>query len=163
MEGRAAERDELGDDAGALLRRAGADDIRAIARIHRLAFFNAMPEMAVLHTPDEDLAFFSDVVFPTCEVWLTEEAGTVTGFIAFRAGWVDHLYVHPAYQRRGLGSRLLQLAKRSSPCLRLWTFQGNTAAQTFYERRGFAVERATDGRDNQEKQPDVLYLWRGEG
>ena len=149
-----------GADESGLLRKASVDDVAAIARIHRLAFFNAMPQMPRLHTPEQDLAFFSEVVFPKCEIWLTQEAGTVTGFVAFRPEWVDHLYVHPEYQRRGLGSRLLQMAKRSAGFLRLWTFRCNTAARSFYERQGFAVERETDGRDNDEKQPDVLYVWR---
>ena len=141
-------------------RLATRDDVAALARIHRLAFFTAMLQMPVLHTPEQDLAFFSDVVLPKCEIWLTQDASTVTGFIAFRPGWVDHLYIHPEYQRRGLGSSLLQLAKKSADSLRLWTFQCNTEARRFYERQGFAVERETDGRDNDEKQPDVLYVWR---
>jgi hypothetical protein len=45
-------------------RRATLDDRPAVARIHRLAFFAAMPQMPVLHTPEEDLAFYSTTVFP---------------------------------------------------------------------------------------------------
>src|SRR5712671_6950190 len=76
-------------------RRATLDDMAAVARIHRLAFFKAMPHMPVLHTPEQDLAFYSTVVFPVAEIWLTEQTGVTTGFIAFRADWVDHLYFHP--------------------------------------------------------------------
>lgn len=46
-----------------------------------------------------------------------------------------------------------------TPELRLWTFQANAQAQRFYEKHGFQIERKTDGRDNEEKQPDVLYVW----
>jgi ribosomal protein S18 acetylase RimI-like enzyme len=72
---------------------------------------------------------------------------------------VDHLYVHPDFQGRGIGSALLELAKVSADSLRLWTFQCNLKARCFYERHGFRIERETDGVGNEERQPDVLYLW----
>jgi hypothetical protein len=39
----------------------------------------------------------------------------------------------------------------------LWCFQRNTRARRFYERRGFAPIRFTDGSANEERCPDVLY------
>jgi ribosomal protein S18 acetylase RimI-like enzyme len=144
-------------------RRATLDDMSAVARIHRLAFFAAMPQMPVLHTPEEHSAFYSTTVFPAAEIWLTEQTGVVTGFIAFRPGWVDHLYVHPDCQGRGHGSALLALAQASAPSLRLWTFQCNLGARRFYERHGFRIEQETDGSNNEERQPDILYFWTRDG
>ena len=40
------------------------------------------------------------------------------------------------------------------------TFQRNANARRFYEARGFALVRQTDGSDNEEKEPDALDLWR---
>jgi len=141
-------------------RHATLDDMPAVARIHRLAFFAAMPHMPVLHTPEETLAFHSTAVFPFAEIWLTEQTGVTTGFIAFRPGWINHLYVHPDHQGRGHGSALLALAQASAPSLRLWTFQCNLGARRFYERHGFRIEQETDGSNNEERQPDILYFWR---
>lgn len=140
-------------------RQATLDDIAAIARIHRASFSAAMPRLPVLHTPEEDFAFHSAVVFPNAEVSVVEREGGVVGFIAFREGWVQHLYIHPEHQGRGLGSALLAQAQQSADSLRLWTFQCNTGARRFYERHGFRMERETDGAGNEEKQPDVLYRW----
>ena len=140
-------------------RRATLDDMAAVARIHRLAFFTAMPHMPVLHTPEGYLAFHSAVVFPSAEIWVAEQTIVTAGFIAFRPGWVDHLYVHPDHQGRGLGSALLALAQSSATSLRLWTFQCNLGARRFYERHGFRIEQETDGTNNEERQPDILYLW----
>jgi RimJ/RimL family protein N-acetyltransferase len=153
------------DASNNLQRRANLEDMPVIARIHRLAFFTAMPDMPVLHTPEEDVAFYSNVLFPKSEMWVAEQAGSITGFIAFRPGWVDHLYVHPDHQRRGIGRTLLALAQASADSVRLWTFQCNQGARRFYERHGFCIERETDGANNEECQPDVLYLWerKGEG
>jgi ribosomal protein S18 acetylase RimI-like enzyme len=142
-------------------RRAIAEDLPAIARIHRQAFFTAMPHMPVLHTPEEDLAFYNEVVFPSTEMWLIEQADAIVGFIAFRPGWIDHCYLHPDHQRRGLGTQLLHIAQHSNPALQLWTFQCNLPARSFYERHGFQPARMTDGHANEERQPDVLYTWTG--
>lgn len=141
------------------LRRATLDDMASVAALHRLAFFHAMPHMPVLHTPDEDLAFYSTVVFPSAQVWLSERGGAVAGFIAFRSGWVDHLYIRPDLQRRGIGRALLAVAQSEESLLRLWAFQCNVPARRFYEAHGFQIERQTDGATNDERQPDVLYHW----
>lgn len=140
-------------------RRATQEDLPAVAKLHRLAFFEAMPEMPVLHTPEEDLAFYSAVVVAESEIWVSESDGEMLGFIAFRSGWVDQLYIHPEHQRRGLGGRLLAVAMDRQAEVRLWTFQCNAKARAFYERHGFRIERETDGIGNEEKQPDLLLLW----
>jgi ribosomal protein S18 acetylase RimI-like enzyme len=41
--------------------------------------------------------------------------------------------------------------------VRLYTFQENTGARRFYERHGFKAVKLTDGHDNEENCPDVLY------
>lgn len=69
-----------------------------------------------------------------------------------------HLYVLPAYHRRGIGSNLLRRAMRDNDALSLWVFQKNVAARQFYEQFGFALIRTTQG-DNEEREPDALYRW----
>jgi len=140
-------------------RRASTADLGVVASIHRLAFFSAMPHLPVLHTPEEDVVYYSTVVFSKAEIWLAEHSNRIMGFIAFRPGWVDHLYIHPDHQGRGVGGALLAWTQASADSLRLWTFQGNLRARRFYEKHGFRIERETDGTGNEEGQPDVLYLW----
>ena len=65
---------------------------------------------------------------------------------------------------QGIGAQLLGVAKRERPAgLRLWTFASNTRAQRFYERHDFVATSRTDGRDNEERAPDILYVWPGPG
>jgi GNAT superfamily N-acetyltransferase len=142
------------------IRRLERAEMAAAARVHRAAFDDRLPWLAGLHSPDQDRAFFTDHVFATCEVWGAWDLMTLTAFIAFRDGWVDHLYVLPSHQGRGLGGGLLQIAKDRYPELRLWTFQRNALARRFYEARGFVVIETTDGSRNDEREPDVLYGWR---
>jgi GNAT superfamily N-acetyltransferase len=74
--------------------------------------------------------------------------------------WIDKFYVDPAHTGRGIGSALLEVAKRERPNgLPLWTFVSNVRAQRFYERRGFVVIEHTDGVRNEEHAPDVQYAW----
>lgn len=144
-----------------IVRRAGAADAEALARLHRLTMRVSLPYLPELHTPQEDLRYFADKLLPDNEVWLAEEGGVALGYIAFHPGWIAHLYVHPDHQGRGIGPRLLERALADSVERRLWTFQRNARARTFYEARGFELERLTDGADNEEREPDALYLWRG--
>jgi GNAT superfamily N-acetyltransferase len=87
------------------------------------------------------------------------KGGALAGIIAFRSGWIDQLYVLPEVQGGGVGSELLQVAKRASDCLQLWTFQRNLRARRFYEARGFTLVEETGGAGNEEKEPDARYLW----
>ncbi|WP_346772374.1 GNAT family N-acetyltransferase [Chelativorans sp. AA-79] len=140
------------------LRRLSLDEMDHAAIILRTAFDERLPWLAGLHTPEEDRSFFRDRVFAECEVWGAIGSGIV-GFIAFREGWIDHLYILPKHRGKGAGDALLKSAKAASPSLQLWTFQKNAIARQFYEARGFRAIRETDGDDNEEREPDVLYRW----
>ncbi|MGL9617283.1 GNAT family N-acetyltransferase [Bradyrhizobium sp. U531] len=142
-----------------MLRRLVLADMDAAARVHRIAFDAAMPWLAGLHTPDEDRWFYRERIFPACQVWGWFADDGLGGVIAFRDGWVEQLYVRPAAQGRGAGTQLLDVAKHASDRLELWTFQRNAPARRFYEARGFAPVEQTDGARNEEKEPDVRYLW----
>jgi GNAT superfamily N-acetyltransferase len=135
------------------------EDIDAAARVLRTAFDEALPSLAGLHTPQEDLWFLRERVFKTCKVWGAFDRAGMIGMIAFRKDWIDQFYVLPGAQRSGVGTELLQVAKSSFDRLQLWTFQRNARARRFYEARGFALVQETDGARNEEQEPDALYLW----
>jgi putative acetyltransferase len=135
------------------------DDTAAAAAVHRAALLHALPILRGLHTPEEDRRYFREHVFPICEVWGAFDEGTLIGIIAFRKDWIDQLYVLPGCQRSGAGTALLEIARSAFPVLYAWTFQRNAVARNFYESRGFVKVKETDGADNAEKEPDVLYLW----
>ena len=140
------------------IRRAGRSDDEAVAQLFRAVRRASLPYLPDLHTAEEDLWFFRNRVFAECEVWVVQ-ADTIDGFIAFRAGWVDHLYVRADSQRAGLGTRLLAQAMETYPLLWLWVFQKNEAAIRFYRARGFREIERTDGSRNEEREPDVLMEW----
>lgn len=112
-----------------------------------------------LHDPAEDRAYFTGVILPENEVWIVEAGDEVAGFVAFAEGWLNHLYVAPTFQRRGIGSRLLAVARETASALQLWAFETNEPAIHFYQRHGFRVVQRTDGSGNEASQPDVRMAW----
>ncbi len=144
------------------LRRATLDDMTALARLHRRTVQVSLPFLPTLHTPAEDAWWFCERLFATNEVWLAEDAKGPLGYIAFRADFIEHLFIKPEAQSAGVGLQLLEQAKQNYAELSLWTFQQNLRARRFYERHGFVAVTETDGADNEEKLPDVLYRWRRE-
>lgn len=141
------------------VRRATLDDAKAITEVF-LRARERMTYLPDLHTADEVLAHFRDEVLVRDEVWVAEREGEVLAFVAFGEEYLNHLYVHPLAQRFGIGSELLNRAKASRASgLKLWVFQKNRGARRFYETRGFSLLRLTDGRDNEEQEPDAEYQW----
>ena len=134
-------------------------DTDAAARVHRTAFDHALPWLIGLHTPEEDRWFYRERMFKTCALWGAFDDATMTGVIAFHDDWIEQLYVLPEAQGRGAGTELLDVAKRASERLQLWTFQRNVQARSFYQARGFVLVEQTDGAGNEEKEPDARYLW----
>jgi GNAT superfamily N-acetyltransferase len=142
------------------LRRATLDDMAALARLHRRTVETSLPFVPRLHTPEEDAWWFAERLYATNQVWLAEAGQGPEGYIAYRADFIEHLFVRPESQGAGLGLTLLEKARADADELSLWTFQQNLRARRFYERHGFLIVTETDGRDNEEKLPDVLYRWR---
>jgi putative acetyltransferase len=140
------------------IRRAGPQDARAVARLYRRTAAQAW-DFLVPHTPEEDLVHFGKAI-AAGPVWLAEARGALVGFIAARRGWIDHFYVAPEHQGRGIGRRLIARALRRRRHVRLWTFQRNLRTRAFYRRQGFEEVLFTDGADNEEREPDVMLEWR---
>jgi len=145
-----------------VVRRATADDAAAVADVWLRSYKAALPGVRQAHTDDEVRGWFRDVVVPERETWVAEADGEVVGLMVLSPGDLDQLYLDPRWRGRGVGDRLVALAKERSPGgLELWTFQVNGPACRFYERHGFVAVERTDGRANEEREPDVRYVWSG--
>jgi ribosomal protein S18 acetylase RimI-like enzyme len=144
---------------GVELRAARSDDGAAVAAVFGAAR-SKMRFLPQLHSQEEHVAFFSHVVLPTSRVTVADAAGEIVGFSAVRDGWLDHLYVTPARQGRGIGGALLAQAMRESRGgLTLWAFVANDRALALYRRAGFVEVLRTDGSANEEREPDVQMRW----
>jgi ribosomal protein S18 acetylase RimI-like enzyme len=146
--------------SAARLRRARPADAAAIAELHLATRRAAMPWLPDLHSDAEVGIWVRDRLLAEAEVWVALAGAAPVGYMALVGGMLDHLYIAPGHQGRGIGSLLLDQAKALRPAgLRLYAFQRNVRARAFYEARGFAAIGFSDGA-NEENEPDVLYQWR---
>lgn len=144
------------------LRAAVAEDsprVAAVLLASRQAF---LPYAPLAHTDTEVRQWVRDVLIPAGNVTVACAGGAVVGVLATvrepGVSWIDQLYVLPGHTGQGIGSALLAHALASlEPPVRLYTFQANVRARSFYERHGFRAIAFSDGKANEERCPDVLY------
>lgn len=130
-------------------------DAAEVAAVFAASRRAAMPWLPILHTPDEDVAFFAAEIESSAG-WGAVEGGRLLGFALMRDGWLNHLYVAPDRRGRGVGSDLLsRVIAASTSSVDLWAFARNEPALAFYARHGFEVVERTDGSANEEREPDV--------
>lgn len=117
---------------------------------------------AWLKSPHEDAAtlwWMQHVVLAEQCVRVFDD-GRAVGFAALDGDWLVQLYVDPHHQGRGVGRALLEDAKRLRPHgLNLHVFTRNVRARRFYEMGGFVLIDQSDGRGNDELEPDCTYSW----
>ncbi len=145
-----------------LVRRAVGSDAGAAAEVWLRSYAAALPDVRRAHTDDEVRAWFRSCSSPTGRPgWRRPGLGRRRDGPGRRGA--RPALRRPAWRGRGVGDRLVDLAKRRSPAgLELWTFQVNAPARRFYERHGFVAAEHTDGSRNEEREPDVRYAWRPE-
>jgi RimJ/RimL family protein N-acetyltransferase len=118
------------------------------------------------HSDDDVSSWIADTLIPGSRVIVAENEGRLIGMMALSEaqnfGWIDHLYLDPAQINRGIGTKFVVRAKSElRHPIRLYTFHENLASRRFYERHGFCAIEFTDGTDNEEHCPDVLYEFAG--
>jgi GNAT superfamily N-acetyltransferase len=150
-------RTAFADDDGAMtahLRQALAADIPALWRVRYAVTENTL---APGRLSDEDVRRELE---DTGRGWLIEDDGQVVAFAIAnaRSGNVWALFVHPAHQGRGHGSRLhaamlAWLRAVAAPCPWLDTGAA-TRARAFYAREGWVAEAILSSGEIRYRRPD---------
>jgi GNAT superfamily N-acetyltransferase len=138
------------------IRRAIAGEHRRLAEIHVLARYD-MAYLPRVHSFSSTENWMRKVVVPSNGVWVAEIDGAAVAYAWLHEGFLHGLYVHPSYQRQGVGGRLLSVVCESAAGgFHLWVFEANEGAIRFYARHGARLVRKTDGSGNEEQLPDRL-------
>ena len=138
------------------------EDFNTVTILWRISREKSLPEFQRMkgHFFYEDQEYFREHVLMDDQVYVVESNERLVAFMAMRDDFIDHLYVHPDYQNRGIGKMLLDYARQLSPGhLWLYTLQINWNARAFYEKNGFAAEKFGVS-PPPESEPDVEYHWR---
>jgi GNAT superfamily N-acetyltransferase len=149
----------------ALLRPAKLSDANAISDVYLVSRKRFLPYAPLAHTDDDVRQWIANYLIPNTDVSVALIDGEIQGMMAIShneiAGWIDQLYLHPHVVGQGIGTRFIEQAKTKlgSP-IRLYTFQANEDARRFYESHWFVAIKYSDGSENEEKCPDILYEWR---
>lgn len=115
---------------------------------------------ASVHPVEDWPRWFGSAVVGHREVWVAEADGALVGLLVLDEAFLDHLYVRPGQQRRGVGTALLDLAKARRPGgFSLWVFETNGPAIALYERCALRLVQRGDGSGNEEGAPDRRYCW----
>jgi len=111
-----------------------------------------------LHPLEDQRRWFDEHLCRETAIHVALRDGRVLGFVAATPDSISQLYVRVGHQGKGIGSRLLDLAKRTSQgSLRLYAFARNTKACRFYEHHGFRA--VAHGFEPLWQLEDVAYRW----
>jgi ribosomal protein S18 acetylase RimI-like enzyme len=111
-----------------------------------------------IHSFEEQVFFLNHILKKDNKIYIGIHNNKVVGMIAFNENEINQLYIHMDYQGKGLGRKLLELAKANSKGrLTLYTFEINHKAQRFYENSGFKI--IGRGYENEENLDDIKYEW----
>jgi putative acetyltransferase len=103
---------------------------------------------AIFQQERRDIA---DKFLPLAETYVFERGGAVIGFISLLGNEVGGIFVAPECHGQGVGSALMDWARRSRDHLELDVFEANQIGRAFYAAYGFGVvgervDEATGGR-----------------
>ena len=126
-----------------LIRKANNKDLSRIAEI--LVFVKRMKYRSIFH--DDAYSFGALQVIPVAEqyskpeilehIWVYEEDGIIKGMIHIEGEQIAELYVDYFFHGQGIGSELIEFAKKEYDVRFLWTLEKNQDAIKFYETHGF--------------------------
>ncbi len=117
-----------------------------------------MPWLLSPHDEASTRCWMEHVVLAKQRVRVVAAGNRLWGFAAVDGAWLEQLYVDPDRQRVGIGRLLLDDGKQARPAgLSLHVFTRNVVARRFYEAAGFMLIEQSDGRRNEEQEPDCTY------
>lgn len=89
---------------------------------------------------ESNVSAMREIYLPSSEIYVSEDDGSVNGFIALNGDSVAALFVSPSSQGKGIGTQLLNKAKEMRGTLELCVYKENVKSFEFYIKHLFAAE-----------------------
>ncbi|MEM1040283.1 MAG: GNAT family N-acetyltransferase [Pseudomonadota bacterium] len=145
-----------------VIRKATADDLPACAAVIN-TWMDETDVVPRIYSHEKIRSMFSPDILNNRTMWVAILNGSIEGYLSLiDGGNVRGLYLSNALRGRGMGQRLMAVAKAAHPSfLELGVFETNHKARAFYEREGF-VEVPEKRDDNTQEGVPVLFMrWEG--
>lgn len=153
-----------------MIKRVTPKDIMQAAVIHSESWKEShkdicSAEFIEIHTPERQKRYLESETAKGARLYMLFD-GDPKGIVSVLDGVIANLYVLPAEQNKGYGTRLLEFAVGECTATpSLWVLSTNAGAKRFYERNGFKptgnVKQIADGlyelELSLEGQPDSVY------
>lgn len=96
---------------------------------------------------------------PEAELYVYEEecGGRIAGFIGLTDNYIAGLFVKAEAQSKGIGTQLIDYAKRQKETLQLSVYKKNVRAAAFYQREGFRIQ--SENTDCGTGEAELLMIW----
>lgn len=140
-----------------MIRKATAQDIEKIMQIWLSAGCKAH------HFISEDywksrLNEVRNVYLPQAETYVFEDKHQVKGFISvILDNFIGALFVDNAYQKKNIGTKLLEYVRQNRSSLTLKVYAKNMSALRFYQKKDFKI--ITEKKDEQTGEDELIMSW----
>lgn len=107
---------------------------------------------------EENKQAMENTYLPSSTVFVSELENTVVGFVALVESHIAAIFVHPNYQNRGIGFKLLEYIKAQHASLSLNVYKKNRKSTSFYLKHGFEI---TDEQiEQQTGETEFVMRWK---
>lgn len=96
-------------------------------------------------------------LIPNSEIYVYTNKEKIEGFIGINNDYIEGIFINTASQNKGIGTELLNKAKKEKTKLTLSVYEKNTKAIKFYQKNGFKITKEKLDQDTNEKE--YIMLW----
>lgn len=97
-------------------------------------------------------------VLPNAEIYVYLEDERIVGFIGLNDNYIEGIFIDSKCQYKGIGTALLNKAKKLKDELTLSAYKKNTKAIQFYLKNGFKIVEENIEEENDEVE--YIILWK---
>ena len=98
-----------------------------------------------------------NIYIPNSETYVYESETDIYGFFSLSENILAAIFVKPDQQGRGIGTKLLQKAKKLRNELRLTVYRENSKSVLFYEKAGFRYVK--EQKDENTGHLEIIMQW----